>query len=178
MMTKFTVALFFAFSMTAQSDFISINGANLRIGMPKSDVLALLAERNDLERIPGLDDDSWCIKRKGTRDDKCGNLISFGKDKTLRSVSKDMASASGDDAAVLMAALFSTLEGLANSGRTDLAFSTHEYEVDAHLRLRVIEFVAGSKTYRFNINQPVGSHSGSSSVSLTESFTWPSDQNK
>ncbi|MGA2590854.1 MAG: hypothetical protein ABSH32_13125, partial [Bryobacteraceae bacterium] len=142
-------------SMNAQCDFISINGAELRIGMPKSDVLALLAEHNDLERIPGLGDDSWCIKSKAKQADKCGNLISFGKDKTLRSVSKEMASASGDDAAVLMATLLSALEGLANSGRTDLAFSTHEYEVDAHLRLRVVEFVSGKQNVQVQY-QPAG----------------------
>jgi hypothetical protein len=178
-MTKYAAALLLACGLHAQSDSISINGTELRIGMPKSDVLALLAERSDLAKLKGIDD-AWCVRLKDDRPGRpgCGNFIQFGQDK-LVVVSRAMGSVSGEDAAAMMAALFSTLDGLAKSGRTDLAFSTKEVETDDHLRLRIISFLSGAKEYTFTTQQPVGSRSASSSsVDLTESFAPPSDRRK
>ena len=119
-MTKYAAALLFACSLYAQSNSIYINGTELRVGMPKPDVLALLAERNDLVKTKGLDD-AWCVKAKEDRvQEPCGNLIQFGRDK-LATVSRTMGSASGEDAAAMIATLFSILDGLEKSGRTNLA---------------------------------------------------------
>jgi hypothetical protein len=169
-MTKYAAALLFACSLHAQTDSIHINGTELRVGMSKSDVLALLAERNDLAKVKGMDD-AWCVRAKEDHvQPACGNLIQFGRDK-LSTVSRAMGSVNGEDAAVMMASLFSTLDGLEKSGKTNLTFSTQELETDDHIRLRILSFVAGGKEYVFTINQPVGSQSAkSSSVELQERF--------
>lgn len=173
-MTKYAAALLLACPLYAQNDSIHINGAELRVGMPRSDVLALLAERNDLVRIKGLED-GWCVRAKDdhVQQSACGNLIQFGRDK-LVAMSRAMGSATGEDAAAMVAALFSTLDGLEKSGRTDLTFSTQELETDDHIRIRALSFIAGGKKYTFFTNQPVGSQSGrSSSVELQETFASP-----
>lgn len=178
-MTKYAAALLFACSSYAQSDSIYINGTELKVGMPKSDVLALLAERNDLVKIKGFDD-GWCVKAKEdhVQQSACANMIQFGQDK-LATVSKTMGSASGEDSASMIATLFSTLDGLEKSGKTDLSFSTQEIETDDHIRIRVLSFVAGRKKYTFFTNQPVGSQSGkNSSVELVETFARPTDRTK
>src|ERR1039458_7688243 len=63
-MTRCLAALLFAWCLCAQSDPILVNGTPLRIGMPRSDVLAFLAERNDLVKLESLED-GWCVKVKG-----------------------------------------------------------------------------------------------------------------
>jgi hypothetical protein len=179
MTIKYAAALLLACGLHAQSDSISINGSELRIGMPKSDVFTLLAERSNLVKMKGIDD-AWCVRLKDDHpvQSGCGTFIQFGRDK-LVVVSKAMGSANGDDAAAMMATLFSTLDGLAKAGKTDLAFSTEEIETDDHIRLRMISFFSGPKRYTFTAQQPVGSQSaGGSSVDLTESFALPSDRKK
>ncbi|MGA2590047.1 MAG: hypothetical protein ABSH32_09045 [Bryobacteraceae bacterium] len=176
-MIKYAAPLLLACGLHAQSDSISINGTELRIGMPKSDVLASLAERGDLVKLKGIDD-AWCVRFKDDlpRKSGCGNFIQFGRDK-LVVVSRAMGSANGEDAAAMIAALYSTLDGLAKSGKNVLAFSTKEVEADDHIRLRIISFFGGTKKYTFTTQQPVGSQSASSSsVDLTESFALPSDR--
>lgn len=177
-MTKYAATLLFACSLSAQSDSIYINGTELKVGTPKSDVLALLAERNDLVKTKGLDD-AWCVSAKEDHIQAvCGNLIQFVRDK-LATVSREMGSASGEDAAAMIASLFSTLDSLKKSGKTDLAFSTQEVETDDHIRIRVLSFIAGGNEYTFFVNQPVGSQSGkSSSVELQERFARQSDRAK
>ncbi len=178
MMIKYAAALLLACGVQAQSDSISINGTELRIGMPKSDVLASLAERSDLVKMKGIDD-AWCVRPKDDHPGQpgCGTFIQFGRDK-LVVVSRSMGSAHGDDAAMI-AALFSTLDGMAKSGRSDVAFTTQEFEADNHNRYRIISFLSGTKQYTLTTQQPVGSQStNSSSVDLTESFALPSNRRK
>src|SRR5271155_2982458 len=83
-MTKYAAILLCACSLNAQSDSISINGTQLRIGMRKSDVLALLAERNDLVKTSG-DLDAWCVKSKEDHaTPPCGgDFIQFDRDKVV-----------------------------------------------------------------------------------------------
>ena len=179
-MTKYAAALFLACSLCAQGDSIYINGSELEVGMPKSDVLALLAERNDLIKVTGVGvDDGWCVRAKTDHGQAaCGDFIQFAADK-LTAVSRQMGSASGEDSASMMASFFSVLDGLEKAGKTDLAFSTKEVETDEHIRLRILSFVAGGKAYTFYINQPVGSQSGkSSSIELQERFAGASDRAK
>ena len=177
-MTRYLAALVFACCLCAQSNSISVNGTQLRIGMPKSDVLASLAERNDLVKLDGVDD-AWCVKDKDHgKQSGCGTFIQFGQEK-LSVVSRTLGTANGEDAAAMIATFFSTLDGLAKSGRTDLSFSTQEIETDDHMRLRLLSFIAGSKKYTFTTQQPVGSQpTKNSSVDLTESFVLPSDKVK
>lgn len=146
--------------------------------MPKSSVLASLAERNDLVKLGGLDD-AWCVKAKdhGKQSD-CATFIQFGRDK-LTAVSRTMGSATGEDAAAMIASFFSALECLATSGITDVAFSTQQFETDDHIRIRVLSFRAGGKMYTFTTQQPVGSQpTKNSSVDVTESFVLPSNKVK
>jgi hypothetical protein len=175
-MTRCLAALLFAYCLCAQSNSISVNGTQLRIGMPKSDVLAFLAERNDLVRLEGLND-AWCVKDKDHgKQSGCGVFIQFGQEK-LSVVSKTLGTANGEDAAAMIAAFFSTLDGLAKSGRTDLTFSTQEVETDDHMRLRILSFIAAGRKYTFTAQQPVGSQpTKNSSVDLTESFVLPTDR--
>lgn len=178
-MIKYAAALLLACSLHAQSDSIFINGTELKVGMPRSDVLAVLAERNDLVKQKGIGD-AWCVrvKKDHVTHAGCATLIQFGQEK-LTFVSRTMGSAKGEDAAAMMATLFSTLDGLAKSGTTDLAFTTQEAETDDHIRLRILSLSAGSKQYTFITQQPIGSQSTwSSSVELTESFALPADRNK
>jgi len=178
-MTRHLAALLFAWCLCAQSTSISINGTQLRIGMPKADVLASLAERNDLVRVKGMAD-AWCVRAKedhGTQPG-CGNLIQFRQEK-LVVVSKTLGSTNGDDAAAMMSTLFSTLDDLSKSGRTTLSFTSQEVETDDHIRIRALSFIAGSKKYTFTTNQPIGSQPArNSSVELTESFVLSSDKVK
>jgi len=179
-MTKYAAALLLACSLCAQSDSIYVNGSELKVGMPKSDVLALLAERNDLIKVTGAGvDDGWCVRAKKDRSQAaCGDFIQFVADK-LTAASRQMGSTSGEDSAAMMASFFSVLAGFEKTGKTDLAFSTKEVETDDHVRLRILSFVAGGKAYTFYINQPVGSQSGkSSSVELQERFAGASDRAK
>jgi hypothetical protein len=177
-MTKYAAAFLLTCSLHAQSDSISINGTQLRIGMPKTDVLASLAEGNDLVKLKGIND-AWCANTKGSHvGTQCANLIHFGQEK-LSVVSKTLGSANGEDAAAMIATLFSTLDGLAKSGTTDLTFSAKEVEGDDHTRIRILSFFSGTKKYTFITEQPVGTQSASrSSVHLTESFVLPSDRMK
>jgi hypothetical protein len=178
-MTKYATALLFACSLYSQSDSIYINGIELKVGMPKSDVLTLLAERNDLVKIQGIND-AWCVKPKGDHiTPGCGdNFIQFSQDK-VSVVNRNMGTSNGNGAAAMIANLFSTLDGLARSGKTALAFSTQEFESGDHVRFRILSFITGSKKYTFITRQPVGSQSATTStVELEESFILPSDQNK
>ena len=173
-MTKFSIFLVFACCLQAQIDSVSINGVQLRIGMSKSDVLASLSERNDLVKVKGVAD-AWCVRPKGNNGTQlgCGDFIQFDQDQ-LSVASKTLGSASDDDTAVMMSSLFSTLDGLAKSGRTTLSFTTKEVETDDHMRMRILTIMAGWKQYTFIIQQPVGSQSArNSSVELTESFALP-----
>lgn len=177
-MTRYLAVLMFACCLYAQSNSISVNGTQLRIGMPKSDVLASLAERNDLVRLEGLND-AWCVKDKDHgRQSGCGVFIQFGQEK-LSVVSKTLGTANGEEATAMIATFFSMLDGLAKSGRTNLTFSTQEVETDDHMRLRILSFIAEGKMYTFTAQQPVGSQPTKiSSVDLTESFVLPSDKVK
>jgi hypothetical protein len=167
-MTKYLAALLLPCFLYAQSDSTYINGTELRLGMPKSDVLASLAERNNLIKSQGTLDDAWCVRAK---DDHlkaaCGDLVQFSQDK-LTSVSREIGSSSGEDSAAMLS-LFSTLEGLSKSGTTELGFRTLEFETDEHTRLRILSFAVGGKEYILTINRPVGSQRGkTSSVELQE----------
>ena len=170
-MTRLAIAFMFMGCLHAQVGSVFVNGTRLALGMPKSDVLASLAERNDLVKVKGMDD-AWCVRAKEDHGAQpgCGNFIQFRREK-LAAASKTLGAASGEDAAAMIATLFSTLDGLAKSGRTSLDFSTQEFETDDHMRLRILSFHAEGKQYTFTTQQPVGSQSAKrSSVELTESF--------
>jgi hypothetical protein len=177
-------ALLFACSLYAESNSIFINGTEVKRGMPKPDVLALLAERNDLLKMKvsgslvGLD--AWCVKSKDDhKTPPCGgDVIQFVNDRVSR-VSRKMGEADGDDAARMIGALFSSLDALAKSGKADLVFSTQEFESADHIRYRVLSFSSGGKEYTFTSQEPIGSQpTRGSSVDLTESFVRPSDGEK
>jgi len=179
LMKAYALVLFFTCSLNAQNDSIFINGTQVRIGMRKPDVLALLAERNDLVKTSG-NSDAWCVKSKDDHiTPPCGgDFIQFVQDK-VAVVSRKMGAAHGDEPAAMIAALFSSLDALAKSGRTDLAISTQEFETDDHVRIRVLSLIAGSKEYTFSTQQPIGSQSAAtSSVELSESFVPSADRKK
>lgn len=173
---QFLTTLLFACGLYAQSDSILVNGNPLRIGMGKTEVLSSLGDRNELSRVKGLDD-AWCVTTKShdTRSG-CVALIQFKQDKLIV-VSKSLGTAGGEDAAAMIATLFTTLDDLAKAGKTDLTFTTQEIETDDHLRLRILSFIAGDKKFTFTAEQPVGLQTAkSSAVDLTESFLLSSDR--
>ena len=184
MMTRSAAALLFACSLHAQSDSISINGTEVKRGMPKSDVLALFAERNDLLKMKvsggSASLDMWCVKSKEDRKTPpCGaDVIEFDNDR-VSGVSRKMGAADGDDTARMIGALFSSLDALAKSGKADLVFTTREFETDDHVRIRILSLVTRSKEYTFTSQEPIGSQPArGSSVDLTESFVRSSDGEK
>jgi thiamine pyrophosphate-dependent acetolactate synthase large subunit-like protein len=138
--------------------------------MLKSEVLSLLSDGSELSKSKGPED-AWCVNPKGAeRKLGCGALVQFAQDRLVY-VSKTLATAAGGDSAAVTAALFSTFQEVAKTGKTELTFSTQDLETDGHMRLRILSFIAGDKRYTITDRQPVGPNGAASrSVDLTESF--------
>jgi hypothetical protein len=82
--------------------------ATLRVGMPKTEVLAAVSKQCAVKDNTANAAREWCVSGQYT----CSHTVSFGADDKLRFVSKDLGSAESSSAADVLADFISAVEKL------------------------------------------------------------------
>lgn len=148
-------------SCNGQLNSIVLCEAELRIGMPKAQVIAELGKQCKVQEFPHSDGKSWCVSGRYA----CSNQVWF-ENGNLISVSKDMGDAEGADAAELVATFMSAVERAVGGTPGKIAsgpaiVTTHtslgkDPETKRDIVVKELRLRLGQKEVVIQVNRPVG----------------------
>ena len=159
---------------SGQVNSVVLCGVELRVGMPKAEVLAELRKQCKVQEMPRTGGQDWCVGGAYI----CSHQVGFEGDK-LRMVQKELGSAEGADADVL-ADFITTLERIVGgtisssakpafaSGPAIVIVNTTVAKVPLDKRdvvMKELRLRLGQKDIVIQVNRPVGAGAGSIGLS-------------